>query len=84
MRQDVTFSSGGAELNGWLYVPDSKSPWSLVVMTHGFSATRHMTVDKYAEIFRAAGLAVLLYDGIHARRAGLRSEAPERTRVARS
>jgi uncharacterized protein len=62
MRQDVTFSSGGAELNGWLYVPDSKSPWSLVVMTHGFSATRHMTVDKYAEIFRAAGLAVLLYD----------------------
>ena len=31
-------------------------------MAHGFSATRHMTVDKYAEVFHAAGLAVLLYD----------------------
>jgi hypothetical protein len=24
MRQDVTFSSEGADLRGWLYVPDSK------------------------------------------------------------
>jgi hypothetical protein len=31
-------------------------------MAHGFSATRHMTADKYAEVFHAAGLAVLLYD----------------------
>jgi uncharacterized protein len=62
MRQDVTFSSEGADLRGWVYVPDSKPPWPLVVMAHGFSATRHMTADKYAEIFHAAGLAVLLYD----------------------
>ncbi len=62
MRQDVTFSSEGADLRGWVYVPDSGAPWPLVVMAHGFSATRHMTVDKYAEIFHAAGLAVLLYD----------------------
>jgi uncharacterized protein len=62
MRQDVTFSSEGADLRGWVYVPDSKPPWPLVVMAHGFSATRHMTADKYAEVFRAAGLAVLLYD----------------------
>ena len=31
-------------------------------MAHGFSATRHMTADKYAEVFHKAGLAVLLYD----------------------
>lgn len=62
MRQDVNFRSERAHLKGWLYVPDSGPPWPLVVMTHGFSATRHMTADKYAEVFHAAGLAVLLYD----------------------
>jgi pimeloyl-ACP methyl ester carboxylesterase len=62
MRQDVTFSSEGANLSGWLYVPDSDPPWPLVVMAHGFSATRHMSADKYAEAFHKAGLAVLLYD----------------------
>ena len=62
MRKDVTFSSEGADLRGWVYVPDSGPPWPLVVMAHGFSATRHMTADKYAEVFHAAGLAVLLYD----------------------
>jgi hypothetical protein len=62
MRRDVKFSSEGADLSGWVYVPDSEPPWPLVVMAHGFSATRHMTADKYAEVFHAAGLAVLLYD----------------------
>jgi fermentation-respiration switch protein FrsA (DUF1100 family) len=62
MRQDVTFNSERADLRGWVYVPDSGPPWPLVVMAHGFSATRHMTADKYAEVFHAAGLAVLLYD----------------------
>ena len=62
IRRDVTFGSEGADLKGWVYVPDSAPPWPLVVMAHGFSATRHMTLGKYAEVFRAAGLAVLLYD----------------------
>ena len=31
-------------------------------MAHGFSATRHMSADNYAEAFRGAGFAVLLYD----------------------
>ncbi len=62
MRQDVTFRSEGADLRGWLYVPDSGPPWPLVLMAHGFSATRYMTADKYAEVFRSADLAVLLYD----------------------
>jgi alpha-beta hydrolase superfamily lysophospholipase len=62
MRQDVTFTSEAADLKGWHYVPDSKAPWPMVVMAHGFSATRHMTADKHAEVFDAAGLAALLYD----------------------
>src|SRR5215217_7198374 len=62
IRRDVAFVSEGADLKGWVYAPDSKPPWPLVVMAHGFSATRHMTLGKYAEVFRAAGLAVLLYD----------------------
>lgn len=62
MRRDVTFMSEGAALSGWFYVPDSGPPWPLVVMAHGYSATRHMTADKYAEVFRAHGFAVLLYD----------------------
>jgi fermentation-respiration switch protein FrsA (DUF1100 family) len=31
-------------------------------MAHGFSATRSMTADRYAESFTKGGLAVLLYD----------------------
>jgi uncharacterized protein len=62
IRRDAAFVSEGADLKGWVYAPDSAPPWPLVVMAHGFSATRHMTLGKYAEVFRAAGLAVLLYD----------------------
>jgi hypothetical protein len=48
MRQDVTFTSGAADLRVWLNVPDSKAPWPIVVVAHGFSAPRHMTADKHA------------------------------------
>ena len=62
MRRDVTFKSEGAVLSGWFYVPDSAPPWPLVIMAHGFSATRQMMADTYADVLHAAGLAVLLYD----------------------
>jgi fermentation-respiration switch protein FrsA (DUF1100 family) len=63
MRQDVKFESEGAELSGWLYTPDSQPQWPIVVMAHGYSATRRrMTADDYAEVFQARGLAALLYD----------------------
>lgn len=61
-RRDVTFNSEGTDLSGWLYTPESTPPWPLLVMAHGFSATRRMTADKYAEVICASGLAVLLYD----------------------
>lgn len=62
MKQDVTFESEGAEMSGWYYSPDTAPPWPLVVMAHGFSATKEMVADRYAEVFVEAGLAVLLYD----------------------
>jgi pimeloyl-ACP methyl ester carboxylesterase len=61
MPIDVEFTSLGATLRGWLYQPD-RAHTPAVVMAHGFSATRSMTIDKYAEAFYAAGFAVLLYD----------------------
>jgi uncharacterized protein len=45
-----------------LYRPDSVPPFPAVVMAHGTSATIQMAADRYAEVFRQAGLAVLLYD----------------------
>ncbi|WP_436933546.1 alpha/beta hydrolase [Halovenus marina] len=62
MRRTVRFDSEGAELSGWYYTPDSPPPWPLVVMAHGFSATKQMVADRYAEAFQSAGFAVLLYD----------------------
>jgi pimeloyl-ACP methyl ester carboxylesterase len=61
MRIDVEFPSLGATLRGWLYQPDLPVA-PAVVMAHGFSATRSMTIDKYAEAFYATGFAVLLFD----------------------
>jgi pimeloyl-ACP methyl ester carboxylesterase len=63
MIKDVTFQSEGATLRGLLFLPErqAKKP-PVVVMAHGTSATVYMVADKYAEVFRRAGLAALLYD----------------------
>src|SRR5215469_16057426 len=63
MRHDIEFNAEGVILRGWLYVPEilpGKAP--AVVMAHGFSAVKEMYLDRYAEVFSAAGLAVLVYD----------------------
>ncbi len=57
----VEFSSDGATLRGRLYLPE-RLPAPIVVMAHGFSATIPMVMDRYAEVFREHGLAVLVYD----------------------
>jgi alpha-beta hydrolase superfamily lysophospholipase len=60
----VEFPSEGAVLRGRLYLPpSSRVRHPVVIMAHGFSATlRGMTADNYAEAFRDAGFAALLYD----------------------
>ena len=62
-RHDIVFTSEAAELHGWLYEPEievdgatqpssqSSPSWPLVVMANGFSATRRMSTDAYAEAF---------------------------------
>jgi alpha-beta hydrolase superfamily lysophospholipase len=57
----IEFGSDGAILRGRLYLPD-RSPALVVVLAHGFSATIPMVMDRYAECFRARGLAVLAFD----------------------
>ena len=62
-RTDVEFNAEGTILRGWLYLPDGageRVPG--VVMAHGLSAVKEMYLDAFAEVFAAAGLAVLVFD----------------------
>ncbi|MBA3642179.1 MAG: hypothetical protein H0W53_23570 [Acidobacteria bacterium] len=62
MFETVEFTSEGAMLRGRLYRPARPGAAPVVIMAHGTSATITMTTDRYAEVFRDAGFAVLLYD----------------------
>ena len=63
MRSDISFESHGVTCRGWLYQPEGgASPAPAIVMSHGFSATRHMGLPAFAERFCAAGFAVLVFD----------------------
>jgi dienelactone hydrolase len=62
MFEIVEFPSEGAMLRGRFYRPKRVVPFPAVVMTHGTTATITMALDRYAEVFVRAGLAVLLYD----------------------
>jgi dienelactone hydrolase len=61
-RVDLKFPSGGDECAAWLYQPAGGGPAPLIVMAHGFSATREQRLDAYAERFCAAGIGALLFD----------------------
>jgi fermentation-respiration switch protein FrsA (DUF1100 family) len=61
-RKDIAFSADGVTLRGWLYMPDGKARPPVVVMSHGFSAVKEQYLDRFAEVFAAAGLAALVYD----------------------
>ena len=59
MREDIEFSSEGRTLRGWLYSPDTAAgTHPVIVMAHGFSAVKEQHLDKYADIFAAAGFMV--------------------------
>ena len=64
MQQLVEFPCEGATLRGHLYAwPAESRKRPLVIMSHGFSATiSGMVADCFAEVFRDAGLSVLLFD----------------------
>lgn len=65
MYKHIEFISQNVILRGRLYLPKrtSSKKHPVVVMAHGFTTTINgMTADKYAERFREAGFAVVLYD----------------------
>ena len=56
-RRDIEFSAEDVTLRGWFYPaqgPGTSHP--TIVMAHGFSAVKEMYLDRYAEVFAAAGL----------------------------
>lgn len=64
-RLDVTFTSGGLRCSAWLYLPAGKQRAPVIVMGHGLGAIRAMGLSTYAERFRAAGYACLVFDYRH-------------------
>lgn len=64
-RADVSFRSGGRRCDGWLYRPAGRGPYPCVVMAHGFGGIRSAGLGAFATRFRAAGIAVLVFDYRH-------------------
>ena len=65
-RVEVRIPSRGEQLAAYLYRPESAAgPVPCVVMAHGFSGTRDDALPGYAEAFRDAGYAVVLFDYRH-------------------
>lgn len=62
VRHDVTIPVPGADLAAWWFQPTTQGPWPAVVMAHGFGAVKEMFLDRFAERFAGAGLAVLVFD----------------------
>lgn len=64
-RHDITFKSQGLQCSGWYYVPqdtNSEAKHPAIVMAHGFTAVKEMSLDKFAEKFARAGFVVLVFD----------------------
>jgi fermentation-respiration switch protein FrsA (DUF1100 family) len=64
-RHEVEFPSRDLRCAAWVYRPDADGPPPLVVMAHGFSGTREMRLDAYAERFAQEGIAALVFDYRH-------------------
>lgn len=63
IRRDIAFDADGTTLRGWLYLPEgAAAPVPTVVMAHGFAAVKEQGLDRYAEVFAAAGLGALVFD----------------------
>lgn len=61
-RDHLALEINGITLDAWLYLPALSAPLPLVLMSPGFAALKGQALDRFAECFAAAGLAVLVYD----------------------
>ena len=64
-RRNVEFSSDSTSCAAWFYPAEAAGPSPCIVMGHGFSATRELRLDAYAERFGDAGFACLVFDYRH-------------------
>src|SRR5262244_3315010 len=64
MRKDIEFKTeDGITLRGWHYLPEKRTgKVPTIVMAHGFSAVKEMYLDRFAEVYAAAGMAALVFD----------------------
>lgn len=61
-REDISFDSGGVPCAAWLYRPTGPGPHPCVILAHGFGGTREARLWAFAERFRDAGMAALVFD----------------------
>jgi len=61
-RIDVRFPCGETSCVAWLYRPAGVTLPPVVVMAHGFGATRGIFLPRFAESFAARGIAVFVFD----------------------
>ena len=64
MKTDISFKTeDGVTLAGWFFAGQNVTgPAPTILMCHGFSATKEMHLQGFAETFQAAGMHVLVYD----------------------
>ena len=64
MRRDIEFKTeSGVTLRGWRYPAKGvEGPAPTIVMAHGFTATREIFLDSFAEAFSEAGFGAIVYD----------------------
>jgi uncharacterized protein len=63
-HRDIEFDAEGVTLRGWHYPAGDAGTGGApaVVMAHGFSAVKEMYLDRFAEVFNAAGMNVVVFD----------------------
>ena len=60
---DISFSSEGRSLRGWLTVPDGEGPFPGVVMSSGFAGVKEGFLgNPFHQVVAAAGIVVVLFD----------------------
>jgi dienelactone hydrolase len=65
VRQDVAVDAEDAILHAWWYPARGRQVGTAspcVVMAHGWTSTKKIYLDRFAEVFAAAGLCVLVFD----------------------
>ncbi len=63
-HENIEFKADDVVLKGWFYTPTeaAKTPAPCIIMTHGFSALKEHSLDKFAKSFAEAGMCVFAYD----------------------